>query len=192
MNNLDIDKIIDKLQEMLKPKRLKHSINVANCAAKLSEIYGYDKDKAYLAGLIHDCAKYFTKDQIDTYIKKYDISLDPMEVDNIALSHSVIGSYVIQDVFNIQDMDIINAVRYHTTGRENMTILEKIIFIADMIEEGRDFPGVDYLRELSFSGQLNKALIVSYNNTIKFVIENNQLIHLRSISARNYLMQENM
>ena len=113
------------------------------------------------------------------------------EVDNIALSHSVIGSYVIQDVFNIKDVDIINAVRYHTTGRENMTILEKVILMADMIEEGRDFPGVDYLRELSFGGQLNKALIDSFNNTIKFVIENDQLIHLRSISARNYLMQEN-
>ncbi len=193
MNNLDIEKIIEQLKKMLKPNRLKHSINVAECAVKLSEIYGYiDKDKAYLAGLVHDCAKYFTKDQIDAYIKKYDIILDPMEVDNIALSHSVIGSYVIQDVFNIQDMDIINAVRYHTTGRDDMTILEKIIFIADMIEEGRNFPGVDYLRELSFSGQLNKAIITSYNNTIKFVIENNQLIHPRSVIARNYLMQENM
>lgn len=193
MNNLDIEKIIEQLKKMLKPNRLKHSINVADCAVKLSEIYGYiDKDKAYLAGLVHDCAKYFTKDQIDAYIKKYDIILDPMEVDNIALSHSVIGSYVIQDVFNIQDMDIINAVRYHTTGRDDMTILEKIIFIADMIEEGRNFPGVDYLRELSFSGQLNKAIITSYNNTIKFVIENNQLIHPRSVIARNYLMQENM
>ena len=191
MNNLDTEKIIEQLKQMLKPKRLKHSINVANCAVKLSEIYGCDKDKAYLAGLVHDCAKYFTKDEIEAYVKKYDIVLDPMEVDNIALSHSVIGSYVIQDVFNIKDVDIINAVRYHTTGRENMTILEKVILMADMIEEGRYFPGVDYLRELSFGGQLNKALIDSFNNTIKFVIENDQLIHLRSISARNYLMQEN-
>lgn len=79
-----------------------------NCAVKLSEIYSYDKDKAYLAGLVHDCAKYFTKDQVDFYVKKYNIKLDPLETNNIALSHSVIGSFVIQDVFNIQDMDIIN------------------------------------------------------------------------------------
>ena len=76
MNNLDIhnidkDKIIEKLSTMLKPNRLQHSINVANCAVKLSEIYSYDKDKAYLAGLVHDCAKYFTKDQVDFYVKKY-------------------------------------------------------------------------------------------------------------------------
>ncbi|MDY5212156.1 bis(5'-nucleosyl)-tetraphosphatase (symmetrical) YqeK [Intestinibacter sp.] len=192
INNIDTKKIIEKLNTMLKPNRLAHSINVANCAVKLSEIYGCDTGKAYLAGLVHDCAKYFTKDQIDSYVKKYNIKLDPLEVNNISLSHSVIGSFVIQDVFNIQDMDIINAVRYHTTGRENMSTLEKIIFMADMIEEGRNFPGVDELRKLSFNGQLDKALITSFNNTIKFVIENNQLIHPRSVSARNYLMQENI
>lgn len=192
INNIDTKKIIEKLNTMLKPNRLAHSINVANCAVKLSEIYGCDTRKAYLAGLVHDCAKYFTKDQIDSYVKKYNIKLDPLEVNNISLSHSVIGSFVIQDVFNIQDMDIINAVRYHTTGRENMSTLEKIIFMADMIEEGRNFPGVDELRKLSFNGQLDKALITSFNNTIKFVIENNQLIHPRSVSARNYLMQENI
>ena len=192
VNNFDKFEIIEKLSTMLKPNRLQHSINVANCAVKLSEIYSYDKDKAYLAGLVHDCAKYFTKDQVDFYVKKYNIKLDPLETNNIALSHSVIGSFVIQDVFNIQDMDIINAVRYHTTGRENMSTLEKIIFMADMIEEDRNFPGVDELRKLSFNGQLDKALITSLNNTIKFVIENNQLIHPRSVSARNYLMQENI
>lgn len=192
IENIDTKQIIEKLNTMLKPKRLEHSINVAKCAIKLSEIYGYDKEKAYLAGLVHDCAKYFTKEQIDLYVEKYNIELDPLEVDNIALSHSIIGSFAIQYVFNIQDMDIINAVRYHTTGRENMSILEKIIFMADMIEEGRNFPGVDELRKLSFNGQLDKALITSLNNTIKFVIENNQLIHPRSVSARNYLMQENI
>ena len=186
IENIDTKQIIEKLNTMLKPKRLEHSINVAKCAIKLSEIYGYDKEKAYLAGLVHDCAKYFTKEQIDSYVEKYNIELDPLEVDNIALSHSIIGSFAIQDVFNIQDMDIINAVRYHTTGRE------KIIFMADMIEEGRNFPGVDYLRELSFNKQLDKALITSFNNTIKFVIDNDQLIHPRSVKARNYLMQENI
>ena len=192
IENIDTKQIIEKLNTMLKPKRLEHSINVAKCAIKLSEIYGYDKEKAYLAGLVHDCAKYFTKEQLDSYVEKYNIELDPLEVDNIALSHSIIGSFAIQDVFNIQDMDIINAVRYHTTGRENMSILEKIIFMADMIEEGRNFPGVDYLRGLSFNKQLDKALITSFNNTIKFVIDNDQLIHPRSVKARNYLMQENI
>ena len=75
INNIDTKKIIEKLNTMLKPNRLAHSINVANCAVKLSEIYGCDTGKAYLAGLVHDCAKYFTKDQIDSYVKKYNIKL---------------------------------------------------------------------------------------------------------------------
>lgn len=192
MKNIDEEKIIKKLKTMLKPKRLKHSINVADCALKLSKIYDCDKEKAYLSGLVHDCAKYFTEEQIDYYTKKYNIELDSLEVNNIALSHSVIGSFAIQEVFNIKDKDIINAVRYHTTGREHMSTLEKIIFMADMIEIDRKFPGVEKLRELSFDGKLDEALITSFNNTIKFVIDNNQLIHPRSVKARNYLMQENI
>ena len=73
IENIDTKQIIEKLNTMLKPKRLEHSINVAKCAIKLSEIYGYDKEKAYLAGLVHDCAKYFTKEQIDLCVEKYNI-----------------------------------------------------------------------------------------------------------------------
>ncbi|MBC6695986.1 bis(5'-nucleosyl)-tetraphosphatase (symmetrical) YqeK [Terrisporobacter mayombei] len=187
MNYKDIEY---KLKEMLPERRLKHSMNVSQCAVKLSEIYGYDMEKAKLAGLIHDCAKYFNDDQVKDSIKKFNIELDSLEENNISLSHSVIGSYVIQETFNINDEDIINAVRYHTTGRENMTILEKIIYMADLIEEGRKFPLVDKLRELAYNGSLDEALLLSFNNTIKFVMDNNQLIHPRTVSARNYILRE--
>ena len=90
----------------------------------------------------------------------------------------------------IDDEDIINAVRYHTTGREDMTLLDKIIYMADLIEEDRDFPRVDELRNLSYSGKLDEALLLSFNNTIKFVIDKNQLIHPRTVSARNYILRE--
>lgn len=190
LNKLNYKDIEYKLKEMLPERRLKHSMNVSQCAVKLSEIYCYDMEKAKLAGLIHDCAKYFNDDQVEDSIKKFNIELDSLEENNIALSHSVIGSYVIQETFNIKDEDIINAVKYHTTGRENMSILEKIIYIADLIEEGRKFPLVDKLRELAYNGSLDEALLLSFNNTIKFVIDNNQLIHPRTVSARNYILSE--
>lgn len=190
LNKLDYKNIEEKLKEMLPERRLKHSINVSQCAIKLSEIYDCDVEKAKLSGLIHDCAKYFSDEQIEDSIRKYNIALDSLEENNIALSHSVIGSYIIQDVFNIQDEDIINAVKYHTTGREDMTILEKIIYMADLIEDDRKFPLVDELRELTYSGRLNEALLLSFNNTIKYVIERNQLIHPRTVSARNYILRE--
>lgn len=187
---MDIKQIEKTLKGMLPERRLKHSLNVSKCAVKLSEIYKCDKEKAEIAGLVHDCAKYFTDEQIEDSIKRFNVELDPLEVNNIALSHSVIGSYVAVDVFNIKDEEIINAIKYHTTGKENMSLLEKIIYMADLIEEGRNFPKVEELRELTYSGKLEEALLLSFNNTIKFIIDNNQLIHPRTIKARNYILEE--
>lgn len=185
---MDYKGIEEKLKEMLPERRLKHSINVSKCAIKLSEIYNCDKEKAQIAGLVHDCAKYFTDKQIEDYVEKFNIELDPLEIKNIALSHSIVGVYVARDIFNITDEDILSAIKYHTTGRENMTLLEKIIYMADLIEEGRKFPGVEELRELTLNGKLEEALVLSFNNTIKFVIEKNQLIHPRTVRARNYIL----
>lgn len=187
---MDIKQIEKTLKGMLPERRLKHSLNVSKCAVKLSEIYKCDKEKAEIAGLVHDCAKYFTDEQIEDSIKRFNVELDPLEVNNIALSHSVIGSYVAVDIFNIKDEEIINAIKYHTTGKENMSLLEKVIYIADLIEEDRNFPRVEELRELTYSGKLEEALLLSFNNTIKFVIDNNQLIHPRTIKARNYILEE--
>lgn len=187
---MDIKQIEKTLKDMLPERRLKHSLNVSKCAVKLSEIYKCDKEKAEIAGLVHDCAKYFTDEQIEDCIERFNIELDPLEVNNIALSHSVIGSYVAVDIFNIKNEEIINAIKYHTTGKENMSLLEKIIYMADLIEEGRNFPKVEELRELTYSGKLEEALILSFNNTIKFVIDNNQLIHPRTVKARNYILEE--
>jgi len=187
---MDIKQIEKTLKGMLPERRLKHSLNVSKCAVKLSEIYECDKEKAEIAGLVHDCAKYFTDEQIEDSIKRFNVELDPLEVNNIALSHSVIGSYVVVDIFNIKDKEIINAIKYHTTGKENMSLLEKIIYMADLIEEDRNFPRVEELRELTYSGKLEEALLLSFNNTIKFVIDNNQLIHPRTIKARNYILEE--
>ena len=187
---MDCKQIEKLLKEMLPETRLNHSLNVSKCAIKLSEIYKCDKEKAKIAGLVHDCAKYFTNEQIEDCVKKFNIELDPLEVNNRALSHSVIGSYVAREVFNINDEEILSAIKYHTTGKENMSLLEKIIYMADLVEEGRKFPKIEELRELTFGGKLDEALLLSFNNTIKFVIDNNQLIHPRTVSARNYILNK--
>ena len=187
---MDYKQIEKLLKEMLPQKRLKHSLSVSECAIKLSEIYNCDKEKAKTAGLVHDCAKYFTNKEIEDYVNKFNIELGPLEENNIALSHSIVGSYVAREVFNIKDEEILNAIKYHTTGKENMSLLEKIIYMADLVEEGRNFPKVEELRKLVFSGKLNEALLLSFDNTIKFVIDNKQLIHPRTVSARNYILRQ--
>lgn len=186
---MNYNDIKDKVRNMLPEKRYRHSENVANCAAKISEIYGYDKDMAYLAGIVHDCAKYLSDEDVKFYVKKYDIKLDKLEKNSLALSHSIIGSYICKYEYNIENEDVISAVRFHTTGRENMSLLEKIIYMADLIEEDRNFDGVEKLRELVYSGKLDEALLLSFNNTIKFVIDNNQMIHEKTIKARNYMLE---
>lgn len=187
---MDLQNTIDKVKNMLPEKRFNHSLNVAKTAKELGKIYGYDEDKAYLAGILHDNSKYLDKKQVQVYVDKYNIELDELEKDSLALSHSIIGSYIAKYEFNIDDNDIINAIRYHTTGRENMILLEKIIYISDLIEQDRNFPGVDALRILVYDKKLDEALLISYNNTIKFVIDNNQTLHERTIKARNYILNE--
>ena len=187
---MDIKEIELKLKEILPERRLKHSLNVAKCAIELSKIYNCDENKAEIAGLVHDCAKYFNDKEVEECVEKYNITLDELEKNNIALSHSTIGACVAKEEFNINDEDIINAIKYHTTGKENMSLLEKVIYMADLIEEGRNFPGVEELRELTFEGKLDEALVLSFNNTIKFVINNNQLIHPRTVKARNYILKK--
>ena len=168
--------IYNKVQEMLPEKRFIHSIDVASCAVKLSKIYNYDEEKCYIAGITHDCAKYLTKDEVEYYVNKYNIQLDELETNNLALSHSLIGSYIAKFELGINDEDIINAIKYHTTGKEEMTLLEKIIYMADLIEEGRNYPGVELLRELTYNGKLDEALLLSFNNTIKLVLDRRPFI----------------
>lgn len=186
---MNIELIKEKLNLMLPQNRIDHSINVADCAVKLSKIYNIDSDKAYIAGLVHDCAKYLNKEEVEEYINKYEIYLDELEDESLALSHSVIGASIARYEFGIDDIEIIDAIKYHTTGKEDMNLLEKIIYMADLIEDGRNFPMVDRLRELTCGKDIDKALLLSFDNTIKFVINNNQLIHPRTISARNYIMK---
>lgn len=189
---MNIEKITDIIKEMLPHKRFNHSLNVARCASKLATIYNVDEEIAYLAGITHDCAKYLTDEEVDYYVNKYKIELNPIEVNNIALSHSIIGSYIAKYELNINNENIVSAIKYHTTGKENMTVLEKVVYMADLIEEDRVFPNVELLRKLTYNGEIDKALLISFNNTIKFVIDNNQLIHPRTIDARNYLLKQNV
>lgn len=187
---LDLKSILIKLKDMLPEHRLRHSEGVAESAVKLSEIYGYNKEKAYLAGILHDCAKYLNEEEVNYFVNKYGIQLDSYEKNNIALSHSIIGAVLAKNEFSIKDEEIIEAIRYHTTGKENMNNLEKIVYMADLIEENRIYPGVEELRELAYNKQMDKALLKSFDNTIKLVIERNQIIHPRTIEARNYILKQ--
>lgn len=183
------EQIKEYLRQNLKTKRYEHVLSVKDTAIKLAERYNEDLVKAKIAALIHDCAKNMSDEELINISEKHNLYIDEICKESPQLLHAPVGAIIAKETMEIEDDDILNAVCYHTTGRENMSILEKIIYIADYIEPLRNFPGVDELRELAYK-DLDEALLKSFNNTIKFVIDKGQLLHLDTIKGRNYIVSQ--
>ena len=172
------------LRGRLTERRFIHSLNVADSARELAEIYGCDPDKAYTAGLIHDCCKDEPAGLQLSYMLGNGAELTECEINTAKLYHSICGSVYIQKEFGIDDVEIINAVRYHTTGRANMSVLEKVIFIADFISAERDYNGVEIMREKA-KRSLDEAIVEGLSFTIKDLIDAGRIIHPDTLGAYN-------
>ena len=181
--------MIGYLKDNLKKERFQHSINVRDTSIKLAEVFNADKNKAKISGLLHDCGKYLKNTELIKLAEKNNITLDIVEKTNPQLLHGLAGSIIARDDMGIEDSEILNAIAFHTTGKEKMSLLEKIVFIADYIEPSRQFDGIDKIRNLAFK-DLDNALILSFNGTIQFILETDKLIHKNTILARNYLLLE--
>lgn len=155
-------------------------------AEKLALHYGADVKKARLVGLSHDIAKEYSKDEILDYITKNKIELDKIEINNLALVHGKIGAHLCKNLYNFDD-EMCDAIFYHTTGKENMCLLTKILFIADLIEENRTFSDVEYARKLAFEN-LDEAIIYVLNSQIKKCVDKGVILHTNTVNARNYLL----
>ncbi|MFA9399248.1 MAG: bis(5'-nucleosyl)-tetraphosphatase (symmetrical) YqeK [Clostridiaceae bacterium] len=183
----NLEKINLYLKDNLKLTRYNHSIGVRDCAINLARFYGEDEKKAEIAGLVHDCAKNLSDTEILSLLQDNNIEVDKIYLKSPFIFHGLAGSIIARDKFGIEDKEILSAIEYHTTGKDNMSGLEKIIYLADYIEPNRKFKEVENLRELAYK-DLNFALLESLNNTIKFVIEKNSILHEDTIKARNYLI----
>ncbi|MGH4139280.1 bis(5'-nucleosyl)-tetraphosphatase (symmetrical) YqeK [Clostridium sp.] len=178
------------LQLNLSEGRLQHSLNVSETAVALAKKYGENIESARIAGLVHDCGKNMKDDQLLKVASEHGIHNDEIYLHNPSILHGLVGSIIAREIMNIEDEDILASIRYHTTGRKNMSILEKIIYIADYIEPLRVFEGVEKLRLLSYT-DLDAAVIQSLENTIKYVISRKELLHMDTVEARNYLLSKN-
>jgi predicted HD superfamily hydrolase involved in NAD metabolism len=185
----DLNLIHDYLKKSISSKRYMHSVNVADTAVKLAGHYGCDAGKAKLAGLVHDCARELSLDQLKNCLTLENIEADSLTMEIKELLHGPAAVHICRKVFDIRDEEILNAVRYHTTGRENMSLMEKIIYLSDIIEPSRCFGGVEKLRGLAFSN-LDEALVAAFDMSIQYIISKNGLIHLDTIQSRNYLLRE--
>lgn len=185
--NCTIDYIKSWLQANLTEERFEHSIGTAECAQKLAKKYGLDEEKAYFTGLIHDCAKCMPKDEMLKILKT--LPLEDGELCNAKTHHAPVGAYVAKKEFNVQDEEILSAIRWHTIGKVDMTLFEKIIFLADKMEERtRPKECVDMISILDEENGLNKALLLCYKNTIKSLLDRNLTICTSAVEIYNSLL----
>jgi predicted HD superfamily hydrolase involved in NAD metabolism len=183
------DKIVEYLSNNLRYKRFEHSLSVRDTAVKLAKFYKADVEKARLAGLVHDCAKDKSGEELLSIASAAGYHIDEVSLDSPKLLHGVVGAIIAKEVMGIEDEDVLNAVIYHTTGRKGMSTLEKIIYIADYVEPLREFPGVEKMRQDVYVN-LDSAMLYAFDSTIRYVIERGQMIHPYSVEGRNHVIIE--
>ena len=185
---LSVDVIKEKLQSALSIDRYIHTLGVAEEAQKLAAVYGDAElvKKAEYAGLLHDCAKDYPDDMKKRFCKEYHVPVDDVMKKQLGLIHPFLGAEVAKREYGVEDEDIIGAIRWHTTGKPEMTVLEKIVFIADYIEPNRkSFDGLEKARKLAYE-DLDKAMAYILESTIEYVKERNRALHPYSVEALEY------
>lgn len=159
------------MEKELDEKRYRHTLSVAHTAASLAMCHGLDPYKAYLAGLLHDCAKCISHDKKLSLCAKYGLSVNDAEEANPDLLHAKLGSYLARDKYGIEDAEILSAILYHTTGKTAMSVFEQIIYIADYIEIYRKpLPNMEKARKLAFQ-DLDSCMVVILESTLTFLEE---------------------
>lgn len=184
-------KSVEEYKEIIKPflgdKRYHHSVCVCESAVALAKKYGADVNKAAVAGILHDIMKDLSSDDQLKMIMRYDIVLSDVERSAHKLWHAMLACAYLENELGIDDREILDAVRYHTTARANMTLLDKVLFIADFISDDRDYPGVESMRKAA-KISLEEAMVQGITFNIRDLSDNFRPIHPDTFSAYNQLV----
>ena len=171
----------------LKPKRMPHVLGTEHEAAVLARRYGADVTSARIAALLHDCTKKLSMEEQLALCEQYGIALDELERKNLKLLHAKTGAAIARDLFGVSD-EIYWAIYWHTTGKADMTKLEKVIYLADYIEPSRDFPGVEKLRR-AVHADLEHGLLMALEDSIEEMRQRGNPVHPNTVEARDYLLR---
>ena len=185
LKHLPISRLRPVALSYLKHKRIPHVLGTEQEAIRLAERYGADVEKARVAALLHDCTKKLEMPEQLALCRQYGIELDELEQKALKLLHAKTGAAIARDVYGV-DNEIYRAIWWHTTGHADMTLLEKIIYLADYIEPSRDFPGVNDLRNCVYE-DLDKGLLMGLQMTIDEMTEMGNPVHHATIEARDWL-----
>lgn len=179
------------IKSKLSERRYKHCVNVANTAKRLALVYDENPEKAYTAGILHDITKELSNDEQISLMRKHNMQLDEVEKLSPKVWHQKTAALFVRYNLAIDDKNILNAIAYHTTGRANMTKLEKIVYIADLISEDRTYKDVDKFRQLAMIS-LDNTMIECLKYSITSLSKNNRLIDKNTFLAYNYFLVQNM
>lgn len=182
------EEIREKLIEDIGIKRLEHSYRVMDTAIKLARVYNADEEKARIAGIYHDCAKFQDRAKLLKKALDFAIIQNVSEIKNIETLHGKVGAFMAKYEYKIEDEEILNAIEFHTTARLNMTLLDKIIYMADYIEPKRNFEGLEEIRELAFEN-IDLAYRMALDHTIKFVVDSGKVLDIITVEARNQMVE---
>lgn len=188
---ISTEELLCWLKENLNEERYEHSLGTADSAKMLAEIYGQDSEKAYVAGLLHDCAKCFSTEKLLEIIEA-NLDIEESEKENYKTLHAPVSAFIAQTEFGVEDGEILSAIRWHTLGNTNMTVFEKIIFLADKIEvRTREEWYADPIRVfLNEENGLTKAILQCYKQTIKSLVDRDLKICPLTIEIYNSLQRE--
>lgn len=178
------EELIQEVQMHMSERRFQHVLGVEEMAVALAAKYGASEEKASITALTHDYAKERPDEEFELIIQRDGYDLDLLNYGN-AIWHGLIGASMVQRELGIEDEEILDAIRLHTTGAKKMSLLDKIIYVADYIEPGRNFPGVKEARELALI-DLDEAVAYETKHTLQHLIEQEQQIYPKTIETYNY------
>ena len=164
-----------------------HSLGVEEMAVRLARLHGADSEKAAFAGRYHDLAKNFDEETMDAYIRKY--GLPEYLIGNNALAHSKVGAAILENEFGVTDKEILDSVRYHTTARKDMTLLDEVIFVADVVEDNRTYSDLEYYQDLAYR-DLDRACLEILEYTIGSLTAKGRVIDKDTLEARDWVLQK--
>ena len=180
--------MIEKLKNTLPKKRFEHTLGVKETALRLARHYGADEKKAEIAALLHDCAKGMSFEEQIKKCKELKLVLDEETMACPPVIHAPLGACIARREYGICDEEILNAICYHTVGRVGMSDLDKIIYVADMIEPTRDYEGVEELREKAYN-DLDAVMLAALNQCIIHNVKKGSIIHTDTIKCRNDIIE---
>ena len=176
-----------QLKLTLPPERFEHSIRVTKIAEQLAIHYQADNHKVQIAALLHDCSRFLDPDQMLKKAEELKFLIDPVQKKEPKLLHARLSAYFAKHQFGVSDQEILRAIESHTVGNNNMSLIDKIVYLADHIEDERNYKGIEKVKRLAFEN-LDQAVVESLNSMIDFIRSQDSPVHKKTIESRDRLL----